>query len=109
MPVGPARHRPEAPVAQLDRVSPSEGVGHRFESCRVHHFGTKLGTAPGFVSAAPAIKACSRLLFEPRIRTSPTSTSTRSEEHTSELQSLMRTTYAVFCLKKQRAHDRFAE
>src|SRR3546814_10192218 len=25
----------------------------------------------------------------------------RSEEHTSELQSLMRTTYAVFCLKKQ--------
>src|SRR3546814_975455 len=25
----------------------------------------------------------------------------RSEEHTSELQSLMRITYAVFCLKKQ--------
>src|SRR3546814_5284336 len=28
------------------------------------------------------------------------STSTRSEEHTSELQSLMRISYAVFCLKK---------
>src|SRR3546814_782452 len=27
-------------------------------------------------------------------------TDTRSEEHTSELQSLMRTSYAVFCLKK---------
>src|SRR3546814_10074371 len=27
----------------------------------------------------------------------------RSEEHTSELQSLMRTSYAVFCLKKKRA------
>src|SRR3546814_5220085 len=27
---------------------------------------------------------------------------TRSEEHTSELQSLMRTSYAVFCLKQQR-------
>src|SRR3546814_2341132 len=27
--------------------------------------------------------------------------SERSEEHTSELQSLMRTSYAVFCLKKQ--------
>src|SRR3546814_4481140 len=26
---------------------------------------------------------------------------TRSEEHTSELQSLMRNSYAVFCLKKQ--------
>src|SRR3546814_6627682 len=29
---------------------------------------------------------------------------TRSEEHTSELQSLMRNTYAVFCLKKTRIH-----
>src|SRR3546814_5340574 len=28
-------------------------------------------------------------------------TSARSEEHTSELQSLMRTSYAVFCLKKK--------
>src|SRR3546814_2248785 len=28
---------------------------------------------------------------------------TRSEEHTSELQSLMRTSYAVFCLKKKRS------
>ena len=26
-----------APVAQLDRVLPSEGKGHRFESCRAHH------------------------------------------------------------------------
>src|SRR3546814_6564388 len=28
----------------------------------------------------------------------------RSEEHTSELQSLMRTSYAVFCLKKKNKH-----
>src|SRR3546814_1991650 len=28
----------------------------------------------------------------------------RSEEHTSELQSLMRISYAVFCLKKKRCH-----
>src|SRR3546814_10671592 len=28
--------------------------------------------------------------------------STRSEEHTSELQSLMRSSYAVFCLKKKK-------
>src|SRR3546814_5287934 len=28
----------------------------------------------------------------------------RSEEHTSELQSLMRISYAVFCLKKQKNH-----
>src|SRR3546814_9011131 len=29
----------------------------------------------------------------------------RSEEHTSELQSLMRISYAVFCLKKKRSKD----
>src|SRR3546814_4095718 len=29
----------------------------------------------------------------------------RSEEHTSELQSLMRISYAVFCLKKQQANN----
>src|SRR3546814_2269663 len=29
----------------------------------------------------------------------------RSEEHTSELQSLMRRSYAVFCLKKKKPHD----
>src|SRR3546814_6794086 len=29
---------------------------------------------------------------------------TRSEEHTSELQSLMRISYAVFCLKKTNKH-----
>src|SRR3546814_9532503 len=28
----------------------------------------------------------------------------RSEEHTSELQSLMRISYAVFCLKKKKQH-----
>src|SRR3546814_5750191 len=30
----------------------------------------------------------------------------RSEEHTSELQSLMRSSYAVFCLKKKKYHKR---
>src|SRR3546814_9179543 len=36
-----------------------------------------------------------KLDFEPRQRAE------RSEEHTSELQSLMRNSYAVFCLKKK--------
>src|SRR3546814_6634805 len=30
----------------------------------------------------------------------------RSEEHTSELQSLMRSSYAVFCLKKKKKRER---
>src|SRR3546814_1111450 len=31
----------------------------------------------------------------------------RSEEHTSELQSLMRISYAVFCLKKKKSHTEY--
>src|SRR3546814_7271030 len=34
----------------------------------------------------------------------PSSALSRSEEHTSELQSLMRNSYAVFCLKKKKNH-----
>src|SRR3546814_2120739 len=33
--------------------------------------------------------------------------SSRSEEHTSELQSLMRISYAVFCLKKKNNRDQY--
>src|SRR3546814_5610181 len=33
-----------------------------------------------------------------------TAAARRSEEHTSELQSLMRISYAVFCLKKKKTH-----
>src|SRR3546814_2056876 len=37
-------------------------------------------------------------------RGEPADTRVRSEEHTSELQSLMRISYAVFCLKKKTKH-----
>src|SRR3546814_3735716 len=53
-----------------------------------------------------------RLLFEDRsfdlapgdaaLVTGPNGVGKRSEEHTSELQSLMRISYAVFCLKKKK-------
>src|SRR3546814_10182608 len=33
----------------------------------------------------------------------------RSEEHTSELQSLMRNSYAVFCLKKKHKHRQYTQ
>src|SRR3546814_3597092 len=49
-----------------------------------------------------------RRLSEPETRTSACSWGSgavaRSEEHTSELQSLMRISYAVFCLKKKTMH-----
>src|SRR3546814_5117971 len=39
-------------------------------------------------------------------RSAGRSATARSEEHTSELQSLMRISYAVFCLKKKTASNR---
>src|SRR3546814_5470088 len=39
-------------------------------------------------------------------RTRPAASANRSEEHTSELQSLMRISYAVFCLKKKKQQKR---
>src|SRR3546814_1318811 len=49
------------------------------------------------VSAVPRI----RMVLSPRSKTAFGSAK-RSEEHTSELQSLMRISYAVFCLKKKK-------
>src|SRR3546814_3349315 len=49
----------------------------------------------GYDPGAMKMLDCCRACFEtPALETS------RSEEHTSELQSLMRISYAVFCLKK---------
>src|SRR3546814_6980077 len=45
-----------------------------------------------------------RMGHEPRVAFLSYSTFGRSEEHTSELQSLMRISYAVFCLKKKKQH-----
>src|SRR3546814_4181828 len=48
----------------------------------------------GGMSSSSASRFKADLLWQPR----------RSEEHTSELQSLMRISYAVFCLKKKKTH-----
>src|SRR3546814_4155488 len=51
----------------------------------------------------PAIVTTDLRLNEPRYASLPNiMKAKRSEEHTSELQSLMRTPYAVFCLKKKK-------
>src|SRR3546814_5025450 len=52
--------------------------------------------------AADTMPAASCYKSRPRLRSG--SGGSRSEEHTSELQSLMRISYAVFCLKKKNNH-----
>src|SRR3546814_1762242 len=59
---------------------------------------------PGRRASDPGETRRARRIAEQRATASGTADDahrTRSEEHTSELQSLMRTSYAVFCLKKK--------
>src|SRR3546814_8787831 len=50
-------------------------------------------------------KAATAPLFRTRILSTQFKSAVRSEEHKSELQSLMRISYAVFCLKKKTARQ----
>src|SRR3546814_2343127 len=61
-------------------------------------------SVPGCIEAASAIlqaPALAKIGFGLKSDRSRLHGKLRSEEHTSELQSLMRTSYAVFCLKKK--------
>src|SRR3546814_2937545 len=59
---------------------------------------------------APEVR-CLALIgcFRPRQCGIATYTADRSEEHTSELQSLMRISYAVFCLKKKKKNKIYTQ
>src|SRR3546814_1435473 len=61
------------------------------------------------LSAASVDTAAAKLtalaMVSPSEALASSSLSSRSEEHTSELQSLMRISYAVFCLKKKKVRQ----
>src|SRR3546814_5199629 len=88
----------------------------RVSCCRVHTSRWSCRLAPTPARSATTAMPCRRSsasgpmpdsisscgeLIEPPLR--------RSEEHTSELQSLMRISYAVFCLKKKKKKDNMHE
>src|SRR3546814_7319721 len=79
--------QPEGPAAQR-RTARSGFLGSRGTAARR---GKKVEGAP-LRQAGPASAACCQIAHVERLR---------SEEHTSELQSLMRISYAVFCLNKK--------
>src|SRR3546814_5078075 len=61
-----------------------------------------VGTRPPTSVTAPRNTAGSILSRSKWVAPAARAGSIRSEEHTSELQSIMRNSYAVFCLKKKR-------
>src|SRR3546814_6821396 len=73
-------------VAVLGKLKDNDADDHR----------TILPSSRGTKAGGDVLTACQRC--DPPEKA-------RSEEHTSELQSLMRISYAVFCLKKQRTHQ----
>src|SRR3546814_8841186 len=71
-----------------------------------------IGVDPAFEQRAPEDAGAAELapMFDPGPGTGPEGGTDRSEEHTSELQSLMRISYAVFCLKtKKHAQHTYTE
>src|SRR3546814_5483929 len=83
-----SRARPAHPDRAADIRPPVTAVRHR--PCPRPH-------PPPPPRATRRPRAAKARQFE-----SPTDREHRSEEHTSELQSLMRISYAVFCLKKKK-------
>src|SRR3546814_4551318 len=79
----------------------------RFEEL-VDWYQTVLGATPAFKNELLAFLSYDEehhrvaILNVPGLQPQPE----RSEEHTSELQSLMRNSYAVFCLKKKKKKNR---
>src|SRR3546814_9466535 len=88
-----------AHVPARDRsIKLHEGAPHAFRCSRwrrdaVADRGQAFCYRIQIVNVPTAIENCRRLQLVVRVR---------SEEHTSELQSLMRISYAVFCLKKKK-------
>src|SRR3546814_9764754 len=100
----------------------SEGVGQRVAELsalvdRTRHLRRDVardaageGELPEQLGHAPPVATQRRVVLRPAAlepgvgdhRRAPVARAGRSEEHTSELQSLMRISYAVFCLKKKK-------
>src|SRR3546814_2176924 len=83
------------PYTTLFRSRPHHPAFDAGTPCLAHR---PSGARPSLRSAALAADRLQGLPPRPLSAGAP---ATRSEEHTSELQSLMRISYAVFCLKKK--------
>src|SRR3546814_2150755 len=110
-PPGPARSRNEAPRTRL--VFGPGRAGSRPQAQAIHPTGWLARPGLACVDAmrprqlyfsvwqAGGHSACLRFHDRAADRTQTRDRWPRSEEHTSELQSLMRISYAVYCLKKK--------
>src|SRR3546814_10309121 len=79
-------------------------VGQRYQEMRK---AARQWEVESFYTDSRAVShVCLRDILDPSRRVTLVPSALRSEEHTSELQSLMRISYAVFCLKKKKENDK---
>src|SRR3546814_2676456 len=93
------------PYTTLFRSSQDRANSHALQATTGTHCPDLEDNPPG----SRRFQDCSLGFYNPALQTSGNRyRQSRSEEHTSELQSLMRNSYAVFCLKKkkQQTNDR---
>src|SRR3546814_5755029 len=88
------------PYTTLFRSDPVGRCGHKFRAWSTCCCSAHAPCARGPRRSAAANRGCDCGAGNGPRRTAPRIAS-RTEEHTSELQSLMRLSYAVFCLKKK--------
>src|SRR3546814_4003322 len=86
------RKRQTLPMRQTLQADFDLGV-HVFSPQALRRYVERGGRRPSASAAVPSFQ---------RLRPSPDGRCCRSEENTSELQSLMRISYAVFCLKNKK-------
>src|SRR3546814_5201883 len=93
------RHSPPGPRPRACQVRSRDGrrLRCRQNALRAHRTAPAAASHEDRTGSPPSAQPGAR-----REAQSPPDSPQRSEEHTSELQSLMRISYAVFCLKKKK-------
>src|SRR3546814_7034837 len=91
-----------AQLDRLERAAPHIGAYQRFRA-RVLQLGEDaMAIFAELARVRDKLESLDDEALEPVVRRILGTEARRSEEHTSELQSLMRISYAVFCLKKKK-------
>src|SRR3546814_17549541 len=90
--------RPDLPVASRVAIEAAASLEGEEQRRALH----SLVYGKGRISALGGLAGTGKSVVAGRATTIWQGSGNRSEEHTSELQSLMRISYAVFCLKKKK-------
>src|SRR3546814_8232430 len=98
------RELPENLVHNLDLILPCRSLEHYERFADVEGVLSFLLDRIRAAPTEPLGTVCSSTDYELDLEPGSCLVLVRSEEHTSELQSLMRTSYAVFCLQKKKPH-----